>query len=95
MTDGELSARALNERDRLVLRALTLVREDARRRRDDAGWDDGDGERLEEQLRFFQYGRVGAFPPEWSAYMEQATRESDPDYARYLELRRKFEGGDT
>jgi hypothetical protein len=75
-------------------RIMGLIRQEAHDARESAGyggrWDDGGASRLEDQIRFFQYGLEGILPPEWEKYKDQVRKESDPDYAQYLNLKRKF-----
>lgn len=73
---------------------IVLVHRAAQDARVDAGmtgrWDDGGAGSLEMQIEFFNYGRHGITPPSWSKFAQQAAAEADPDYAKYIELRKKF-----
>lgn len=75
-------------------RVMGIIRMEAHNARESAGyggrWDDGGASRLEEQIRFFQYGLQGVLPPEWEKYKDQVKKESDPEYAQYVRLRSKF-----
>lgn len=74
----------------LIDKLITLVLTDANTRKENAGydgrWDDGGGGRLEEQVKFYQYGLQATIPPEW----EQYKKLLDPEYLEYLRLKRKF-----
>jgi hypothetical protein len=77
-----------------VNKIIVLVRREAANRRDSAGysgrWDDGGASTLETQVEYFNYGRAGTLPPEWAKFALQVSNEADPEYAKYLELRKKF-----
>lgn len=74
----------------LIDKLIALVLKDAEDKKLDAGysgrWDDGGGGRLEDQVKFFQYGLKGQIPPEWEGYKKLL----DPEYIEYLRLKRKF-----
>lgn len=74
----------------IIDKLIPLVLKDAESKKLDAGysgrWDDGGGGRLEEQVKFFQYGLRGQVPPEWKEYEKLL----DPEYIEYLRLKRKF-----
>ena len=67
---------------------------DAKIRRDtiaySGGWGDGGSQLLLDQVKFFKYGRDKVFPPEWQTYLDQVTREQDPEYVEYQRLQKKF-----
>ena len=69
---------------------IPFVKADAHTKREDAGYggrmDDGGASRLEDQIKFFQYGLSCSFPPEWEGYRKQL----DPEYIEFLRLKRKF-----
>jgi hypothetical protein len=69
---------------------ISIIQREAHDARESAGYNgsmhDGGASRLEEQIRFFEYGLVCTFPPEWEAYKKQI----DPEYTEYLRLKRKF-----
>jgi hypothetical protein len=48
---------------------------------------DGGAGRLEEQIKFYNYGRQAIVPQEWDSYKQQL----DPEYAEYKRLKEKFE----
>lgn len=79
---------------KLIDKVIELVLRDARNRKESAGfsgrWDDGGASTLETQVEYYNYGRAGTVPPAWAKFVQQADRESDPEYAKYLELKRKF-----
>ena len=72
--------------DKLIEIVLTAAAD----ARESAGYggrmDDGGASRLEDQVKFYNYGRNGIVPPEWETYK----KELDPEYQRYLELKKKF-----
>lgn len=74
----------------LIDKLIPLVLKDAENKKFDAGmggrWDDGGAARLEDQVKFFQYGMKGQIPPEWDQYQKLL----DPEYIEYLRLKRKF-----
>lgn len=76
-------------------RIMGILRNEAHSAREGAGysgrWDDGGAGRLEDQIRFFQYGLAGTLPPEWEKYKVQVLHEADPEYAQYQRLKSKFE----
>lgn len=43
--------------------------------------------KLREQVQFFMYGFTSSIPPEWKQFQDQL----DPEYPKYLELKKKFE----
>jgi len=52
--------------------------------------DDDGAKSLRDQVKFYKYGREGLVPPEWEIYVKQAQRESDPEYAELMRLKKKF-----
>lgn len=73
---------------------INLVLGAANQRRMDAGyggrWDDGGASALQDQVKFYNYGRNNQIPPEWEAYAQKAEIESDPEFAEYQRLKTKF-----
>jgi hypothetical protein len=71
-------------------KVIELVLKDAIDKRNDAGYggrmDDGGASRLEDQVKFFQYGLSCRLPTEWESYRKQL----DPEYLEYIRLKRKF-----
>lgn len=69
---------------------IALVLNDASSKRNDAGYggrmDDGGASRLEDQVKFFQYGLACKLPTEWEGYKKLL----DPEYVEYVRLKRKF-----
>lgn len=53
-------------------------------------YSDGGASVLREQVKYYKYGRDGILPPEWEPYQLQALRESDPDWAELMRLKKKF-----
>lgn len=76
-------------------KAIFLILQEAKDRREGAGFagrsDDGGASRLETQVRFYRLGAEGKMPEEWRGYLNQAIKESDPEYLEYLRLKGKFE----
>lgn len=54
-------------------------------------YDDDGASLLETQVEYFRYGSTGVLPPAWAKYEKQALTESDPEYQKFLELKKKFE----
>lgn len=83
------------DQKQLINRVIELVLDDAKSRREEAGfggrWDDGGARSLEDQVKLYRYGQQNALPPEWKQYAEQAQRQVDPEYAEYVRLKGKFE----
>jgi len=75
---------------------LNFLLHKARRLRDDAGHsgahDDGGAGALEREIAAYRAGMAKDVPSFWNTDLEQFLREKDPDYVKYLELRRRFEG---
>lgn len=74
-----------------IQKLINLVLADAKKSREDAGYsgrmDDGGASRLEDQVKFYNYGRNGATPPEWEHYEKQL----DPEFQEYQRLKKKFD----
>lgn len=74
-----------------IEKIIKAVLEEVKVRRQTAGlngeWHDGGASKLEEQVKFYNYGRNGIIPPEWIKY----TKELDPEYKEYVRLKKKFE----
>jgi hypothetical protein len=70
---------------------IKLVKADAEKKRQNASYNgemsDGGAGRLEEQIKFYNYGRQAIVPQEWDSYKQQL----DPEYAEYKRLKEKFE----
>jgi hypothetical protein len=73
-------------------RIIDIILKDAENIRITAGFygsfDDGGASVLESQVKFYEYGARGIIPPEWKKYENKL----DPEYSKYLELKKKFEG---
>jgi hypothetical protein len=94
-----IDSEAIYADDVVIDRVIRLVEDMARRWRDQGR--ETNNVQVEARglmdlkaIRFYLYGRQNLVPPEWrSAYAEASrSRESDPDYATYLELKARFEG---
>ena len=74
---------------------IEFILKKAHQLKEDAGYvgrmDDGGAGRLEDQVKFYQYGVTGEFPSEWIYYRKEFEKENDPQYKTYLELKKKFE----
>lgn len=74
----------------MIEQLIAVILKAAAQAREDAGYggrhDDGGASRLEDQVKFYNYGRAGAIPAEWKPY----AKHLDPDYQKYLELKKKF-----
>tara|TARA_B110000503_G_scaffold91986_1_gene138826 strand:+ start:455 stop:682 length:228 start_codon:yes stop_codon:yes gene_type:complete len=55
-------------------------------RKEDAG-SYSEANKLRSQVEFFMYGFNASIPPEWKKFQVQL----DPEYPKYLELKKKFE----
>lgn len=69
-----------------------LVLEEATNKEKNASYSgtmgDGGGDRLREQVRFYQMGQNGEIPDEWKQQVEQL----DPEWKEFQRLKQKFEG---
>lgn len=54
-------------------------------------YSDGGARLLRDEVEFYKMGRDGIVPPQWKIHISNFQREKDPDYTKYLELKRKFE----
>jgi len=76
----------------LLDEVIALVLKKAADARDNAGysgaWDDGGAHILEEQVKWFNYGRVGTLPKEWQKFHQ----ELEPEFKEYLRLKGKYGG---
>ena len=52
---------------------------------------DGGAKMLEDQVDIYRAGMSGRIPPVWLEYHKEFTNVSDPEYQKYLELKKKFE----
>ncbi len=52
---------------------------------------DGGGGRIKSEAEFYLMGMNGEVPKEWEKDWKQLQKESDPDYEKYLSLKKKFE----
>lgn len=55
-------------------------------------WSDGGCAQMLDALRLFAYGWNHEFPPEWRNTIKQQENEKDPEYEKFLELKKRFEG---
>ena len=64
-------------------------------KRDNAGFtgsmNDGGASDIEEQIETYTAGVNGTIPVGWTEHYKQFSNEQDPDYAKYLKLKEKFE----
>lgn len=47
---------------------------------------------LQNEIAVYQAGQKGVIPERWSGYKAKFDRETDPEYAEHLRLKKKFEG---
>lgn len=70
---------------------IKIVLEDAKLCETNAGfsgaYDDGGATRLRDAVKYYKYGCEMIVPPEWKQYLIKL----DPEYEKYLELKKKFE----
>lgn len=83
------------ERITAKIRAIAAkVKADAAQKRESAGWggrmDDGGAGHLLSMLEVWQAGLRGEIPPVFQEYAEQAEKESDPEWAEFQRLQKKF-----
>ena len=53
---------------------------------------DGGASKLEDQVKFYQFGQENILPDEWLKYYHEVMIEQDPEYTEYIRLKNKFEG---
>lgn len=51
---------------------------------------DGGASLLREQIYCYKAGIEGKIPKSWDKYIKEYNRQTDPEYAQYLELKKKF-----
>lgn len=75
----------------MIDKIIKVILKDAEDKRIGASYSgscgDGGADKLESQVKFYNYGRQGTIPPEWSEYEIQI----DTEYQDYLKLKGKFE----
>jgi thiamine kinase-like enzyme len=80
----------------LLSKVLAIVKEDIENRRTIAAYNgersDGGAGHIQRELDVFLAVVNGHFPPTWKSYIEKAKQEGDPEYEKYLELKKKFGG---
>lgn len=74
---------------------LMYVLQQAQTARTDAGYGgshhDGGAGDLERQVEVFVAALLGETPESWEKFAKALRRNNDPDYQKYLELKRRFE----
>ena len=91
----------MNERDaNQIVRLMDVITKVAREKQEDAAhygsMDDGGGSSLLGQVRFYQYGMRGEFPPEWERFKARLEAENNPEEVLlYRRLREKYRDLDT
>ncbi len=79
----------------MMHRVIDIVLREAKQREDDAAYGgsmtDGGAEQLRAEADCFLAGIRGTIPERWRKYIDMAEHESDPEYAEYQRLRKKFE----
>jgi|GEM_PF-2093496 len=82
------------EREKLIEAIMAMVLREAEERRTDAGykdkWDDGGASILEAQVKFYKHGQRGEIPAEWKEHAHTVENKSDPEWAEYQRLHKKF-----
>jgi hypothetical protein len=67
----------------------------AAERREAAGFNgamhDGGAREIEAQIRIYEAGQKGVMPEAWVEFQREFDRATDPEYTKYLELKKKFE----
>lgn len=92
----------VNDKSDLITTILNLILEDAKEKRKNAGmagsWNDNGASDFERQVKIYRHGMSHTIPEDWEKYETQARKilkkksnESDPEYQRYLALKKKFE----
>lgn len=80
--------------DRSTYRFVQYVLLVAQQRRIDAGYQgamsDGGASRLESEVETYIAGLTNTTPAAWDQLLREFNREHDPEYAKYLELHKKF-----
>lgn len=86
-----IKEKAMDKLDQLCLRLLKHAND----LQNDAGhagaMTDYGAQNLRDQVSVFQAGRRGEVPEKWQLYAEMMDRETDPEYAEYQRLKKKFE----
>ena len=72
-----------------LLRKAKVMREDAAY---GGQHNDGGAHALEQQVSIYQAGIRCTFPEEWTDYITEYNRKTDPEYDTYKRLKLKFEG---
>jgi hypothetical protein len=74
---------------------FTFLLKKAQIKRLNAGYsgDGGDGgaREIENSIKIYKAGMEGTLPDVWIGYWKEFQMENDPEYAKYLELKKKFE----
>lgn len=80
------------EQIELLLQALE---EDAKSREVDAGysgsWGDNGAGALRDKIAIYRHGMAKTIPPEWTRLAREIIKQEDPEYKKFLELKKKFE----
>lgn len=53
--------------------------------------DDGGAGNLRNQVAYYKMGSLNVMPYIWEKYVKEYEAKTDPEYAKYLELKNKFE----
>ncbi len=82
----------MDDLDRLCIRILKHANEQKEMAGQSGSMTDFGASRLVDEVAIFQSGRRGEVPEKWQEYAEAMDRETDPEYAEYQRLAKKFEG---
>lgn len=71
-----------------------IILQDAANREEAAGYNgehsDGGASILRMQIEFYEHGMNGTIPKEWSQYVQEIKKQTDPEYETYKRLKAKF-----
>lgn len=75
---------------------LKKILDAAEKKRLDAGmggaWNDGGASELERQVEIFRCGMEEVIPQIWMEYAKEIRNAADPEWEKYQQLKKKFEG---
>ena len=78
-----------------IVKVMELIITDANKREMNAGYSgshsDGGASRLRDQVNFYKLGMNREVPTEWTEYVNEYVKNSDPEYSEYVRLKEKFE----
>lgn len=81
--------------ERIVAKAISKLREEADDVERNAAYGgamhDGGASRMRAEVIAYEAGLKRTIPPFLEPFVKQIEREEDPEYSKFLELKRKFE----